>query len=360
MSFTNEPAPLLSALLGDSEISKQFSEREDIETMIGIEGALAVSLARAGVIPQASAQAILNALGNFEPDLDKLEEAVARDGVAVPELVRQLRIQVGETHAAHVHLGATSQDIIDTSLILRLRQCLIIYRKRLKVVLAALDGLDQSQGTNTMVGRTRMQAALPISVGNRLATWRAPLAMALDRLAELEPRLLVLQFGGAVGILNGFRDKSGDTAKGREVAAFLAKDLKLQLPERPWHTDRSALAEFAGWLSLVTGALGKIGQDIALMAQNEISEIGLSATGGSSTMPHKQNPVKAEALVTLARFNATQVSAMHHSLVHEQERSGSAWTLEWMVLPQMCVACGAAMRNAGELLNAVEWIGGKS
>ncbi|TIV46791.1 MAG: 3-carboxy-cis,cis-muconate cycloisomerase, partial [Mesorhizobium sp.] len=139
------------------------------------------------------------------------------------------------------------------------------------------------------------------------------------------------------------------------VRAALAA--KLGLADAPqWHSQRDALAEFAGWLSLVAGSLGKFGQDIALMAQGE-SDIKLAGAGGSSAMPHKQNPVKAEALVALARFSATQLSGVHQALVHEQERSGAAWTLEWLILPQMVVATAAALRLAAELAGRIESIG---
>ena len=159
----------------------------------------------------------------------------------------------------------------------------------------------------------------------------------------------MVQFGGAAGTL----EKLGD--KGPAVRAALAA--KLGLGDAPqWHSQRDALAEFAGWLSLVTGSLGKFGQDIALMAQAG-TEIELSGGGGSSAMPHKQNPVKAEVLVALARFNATQLSGMHQALVHEQERSGAAWTLEWLLLPQMAVATAAALRLAAELAGQIESLG---
>jgi 3-carboxy-cis,cis-muconate cycloisomerase len=130
----------------------------------------------------------------------------------------------------------------------------------------------------------------------------------------------------------------------------LAEGLGLGLPERPWHADRTRLAEIAVWLAGLSGSLGKIGQDVALMAQNEIAEIRLAGGGGSSAMPHKENPVGAETLVTLARFSATQVSGMHHALIAEQERSGAAWTLEWMLLPPLAVAAGAGLRTATALL----------
>ncbi|TIW68692.1 MAG: 3-carboxy-cis,cis-muconate cycloisomerase, partial [Mesorhizobium sp.] len=166
---------------------------------------------------------------------------------------------------------------------------------------------------------------------------------------EQSARLLVVQFGGAAGTL----DRLGD--KAAPVRAALAAKLGLG-DAAQWHSQRDALADFAGWLSLVTGSLGKFGQDIALMAQGGM-DIKLSAGGGSSAMPHKQNPVKAEALVALARFNATQLAGMHQALVHEQERSGAAWTLEWLILPQMVVATAGALRLAAELAGQIESLG---
>lgn len=354
MSYTPFAAPILSGLLADSEITKLFSIKEEVETMIGIEGALALSLAKAGLIPEAAVQAILNGFADFEPSLSHLTDATARDGVVVPELVRQLRDHVGEPHNAHIHFSATSQDIIDTALILRLKTVIKIYENRLTQIINLLDELKSAHGQNQLVARTRMQAAMTIQVADRIENWSSPLKSALKKLEEMKPNLLVLQFGGAIGTLDKLGDKAG------EVSKHLANDLKLELPARPWHTDRSALVEFAGWMSTVTGALGKIGQDILLMAQNEIFEIKLSGGGGSSAMAHKQNPVGAEMLVTLSRFNAVQVSGMHHAQIHEQERSGAAWTLEWMLLPQICVATGASTRTALSLLANVEWIGGKA
>jgi len=354
MSFTPFAAPILSGLLSDKEVTSLFSIREEIETMIGIEGALALSQAKAGVISQGSAQAILNGFADFEPDLAKLTEGTARDGVVVPELVRQLRAHVGEPHAEVIHHGATSQDIVDTSFVIKIKALFETLDSRLSTVESTLEALSNRFGKRSLMGRTRMQAALPLSVADRISSWQAPLAAHRQRLKQLAPRLLVLQFGGAVGSL----DKLGDKAV--VVSQYLADDLKLGLPPKPWHSDRSTIAELASFLSLITGSLGKIGQDICLMAQNEIAEIKLSETGGSSAMPHKQNPVLAEVLVTLARFNATQLVGVHSALVHEQERSGAAWTLEWMLLPQMCVATGSALRNAAALLESVEALGESS
>lgn len=341
--------PLLSAFLGDEEAARHFSVEAEIEAMLAFESALAEAEAENRVITNDAAAAILSVLASFRPDTTLLRAAAARDGVIVPELVRQLRETVGEPHGDKVHFGATSQDVIDTGLVLRLKSVVDHLSLLLAETVLRLTSLEERLGGRALTGMTRMQPAIPIQVADRVDAWRGPLQRHRERLSEQSRRLLVVQFGGAAGTL----EKLGD--KGPAVRAALAA--KLGLGDAPqWHSQRDALADFAGWLSLLTGSLGKFGQDIALMAQGG-SDIELSGGGGSSAMPHKQNPVKAEALVALARFNATQLSGMHQALVHEQERSGAAWTLEWLLLPQMVVATAASLRLAAELAAQIESLG---
>ncbi|RVD61302.1 3-carboxy-cis,cis-muconate cycloisomerase [Mesorhizobium sp. M2D.F.Ca.ET.185.01.1.1] len=341
--------PLLSGLLGDEEAARHFSVEADIAAMLDFERALVEVEAGCGAIPRDAGAAILKALAAFRPDTAKLRGGVAGDGVVMPELVRQIKAAVGSPHDAHVHFGATSQDVIDTSLVLRLRQAIDHIGLLLGENIVRLTGLELEFGERQFMATTRMQPAIPITVTGRTTSWRAPLERHQQRLAEMSGRVLVLQFGGAAGTL----EKLGD----RAAAVRTALAGKLGLADAPqWHSQRDALAEFAGWLSLVTGSLGKFGQDVALMALAG-SDIKLSGGGGSSAMPHKQNPVKAEALVALARFNAAQLSGMHQALVHEQERSGAAWTLEWLILPQMVVATAAALRLAAELAGQIESLG---
>ncbi|HEV8388212.1 MAG TPA: 3-carboxy-cis,cis-muconate cycloisomerase [Dongiaceae bacterium] len=339
--------PWLSALLGDEELARHFSAEAELRAMLEFEVALAMAEAELGIIPMEAAQAIAATALTFQPDRAALAAGTARDGMVVPDWVSQLRRAVGTPHGEHVHFGSTSQDVLDTSLILRLKPVLGILAARLTAFDSRLAALAADHGSRSTMGRTRMQRALPITWKDRIATWRDPLTRHQKRLQELTGRLLVVQCGGPVGTL----DKLGD--KGPSVAAALASRLDLAVPAISWHSARDTLAEFAGWLSMLTGALGKIGQDIALLAQNEIAEVTVTGAGQSSAMHHKQNPVLAEILVTLARFNATQISAMHHALVHEQERSGAAWTLEWMVLPQMTVAAGASLARGLTLLDAL-------
>ncbi|TGP23039.1 MULTISPECIES: 3-carboxy-cis,cis-muconate cycloisomerase [unclassified Mesorhizobium] len=341
--------PLLSGLLGDEEAARHFSVEADIAAMLAFERVLAEAEAECGVVSREAEAAIVKAMAAFRPDTAKLRAGVARDGVVVPELVRQIRAAVGGQHSEFVHFGATSQDVIDTSLVLRLSGAVDHIGLLLSENIVRLAGLEQDFGGRALMAMTRMQPAIPITVGDRIASWRAPLERHQLRLKEQSARLLVVQFGGAAGTL----EKLGDKAPA--VRAALAA--KLGLGDAPqWHSQRDALAEFAGWLSLVTGNLGKFGQDVALMALAG-TDIKLSGRGGSSAMPHKQNPVKAEALVALARFNATQLAGMHQALVHEQERSGAAWTLEWLMLPQMVVAMAAALRLAAELAGQIESLG---
>ena len=349
MSLSPFEHPFLSGLLGDAEIAPLFSAEADIAAMLRFEIALAEAEAACGVIPADAAAAIVSRLSGFTPDVTALAEGVARDGVVIPDFVRQLRRAVGGPEGDKVHFGATSQDVIDTSLTLRLKTATGIIANRLAALTAGFSALAERDGPCALMGYTRMQAAIPITAGDRIAAWRAPLERSATRLASYATNGFAVQFGGAAGTLEKFGDRSAD------VRAALAA--RLGLAERAqWHSQRDGIAEFAGLLSLITGSLGKFGQDVALLAETG-GEIRLSGGGGSSAMPHKQNPVAAELLVTLARFNATQISAIHQSLVHEQERSGAAWVLEWLTLPQMVVATGVALATANRLTGQIERLG---
>ncbi|WP_049732516.1 3-carboxy-cis,cis-muconate cycloisomerase [Rhizobium ecuadorense] len=338
--------PFLSGLLGDDEIAPYFSAEADIRAMLSFEAALARAEAAHGLIPAEAARKIAEIRAGFSPDLPRLRAATARDGVVVPELIKQLRAAVGEEAAKNLHLGATSQDVIDTSLMIRLKAVVFLFAGRLSAIVAGLDGLDRQFGRNRLMGHTRMQAAIPITVSDRLTAWRAPLEAYRDRLTE---QSFPVQFGGAAGTL----DKLGPQAA--TVRAALAQELGLT-DARQWQSGRLPIADIAGLFASISGSLGKIGQDIALLAQAG-QEIEIAGGGTSSAMAHKQNPVAAETLVALARFNATALSGIHQSLVHEQERSGAAWTLEWLLLPQMTMATAASLRLAGELTGNIKRLG---
>lgn len=349
MSFSPFDHPILSGLLGDDETARHFSAAAEIEAMLAFERALAQAEADEGIIEGEAAAVVVAALNNFKPDMAALKAGVGQDGVVVPELVKQLRAAIGKPHDKAVHFGATSQDVIDTGLILRLKPVIAHLDAVLAEVIERLAVIEQRFGSRQLMGRTRMQAAIPITAADRVRSWREPLVRHRKRLDERRDKLLVVQFGGAAGTL----EKLGEKAAG--VRAALAA--RLGLGDAPqWHSQRDRIADFANLLSLITGSLGKFGQDVALMAQAG-GEVELKGGGGSSAMPHKQNPVAAEILVALARFNATQLSGMHQALVHEQERSGAAWTLEWLILPQMVAATAASLRQAQALSGQIEAIG---
>jgi 3-carboxy-cis,cis-muconate cycloisomerase len=193
-----------------------------------------------------------------------------------------------------------------------------------------------------VAARTHGQQALPTSLGLKIANWLAPMVRHRERLSEISVRVLAVQFGGAAGTLAALADK------GLAVMKALAEELHLGAPAAPWHAQRDNLVEFAGWLSLVTGSLGKMAQDIILLAQTEVGELaesGEAGRGGSSTMPQKSNPITSELIVAAARMNASLLSAMHHALIQEQERGTHGWQVEWLTLPQMILLTGGALRH---------------
>jgi 3-carboxy-cis,cis-muconate cycloisomerase len=247
-----------------------------------------------------------------------------------------------------LHLGATSQDIIDTALVLRLKKVIEIYETRLDVFIDTLHILKERDGATPLMAHTRMQQALPFTAADKIDTWIQPLERHREILGGLSSRLLVVQLGGPVGTRAELK------GQGNAVADAMAESLGLG-SALSWHSQRDRIGEFAAFLSLLSGTFGKIGQDIALMAQNEVGEVRLATGGGSSAMPHKSNPVPAEVLVALARFNAGLLGTLHQALVHENERSGAAWTLEWMVLPQMAVATAAGLRSAQALIEGMSF-----
>ncbi len=343
MSYTASTSKLLAPIFGHEKMSAVFSDDHFIQQMLIVEGALATVQAGLGIIPTDAAEAINRAIPSFKPDIAKLQASIDKAGIPVPGLVGQLRQEVGEPAASYIHWGATTQDIVDTALVLQMGQALVILEDRLDQVIKRLAAMTEKHRHTLMVGRTRSQAALPITFGLKTAGWLAPLLRHRQRLAELKPRLLVVEFGGAVGTLAALGDQ------GLLVQQGLADQLGLAVSSAPWHTQRDTLAEAAGWLAGVCGSLGKMGQDIILMAQSEVGELRESADksrGGSSTMPQKSNPIISEGLIAIGRINAGLLANMHHAIIQEHERGTHGWLLEWFSLPQMFVHTAAALSKA--------------
>ena len=332
--------PWLSGLFADDEIAALWSAEAQLSHMITFEAAWSRLGHLAGLWSEAEGASAAAAIEAVSLAPEELRDGTAQDGVCVPALVRLLKKRTGATA---IHTGATSQDVIDTATALSLVRSLDLIDRRLERLRLDLSALETRFGENPLMGRTRMQAAMPITVADRVQTWRLPLAAHRERLAQLRPRVAVVQIGGAAG------DRAALADGADAVCNAVAKDLGLSATPKSWHAMRDGIAEAGSLMSLITGTLGKMGQDICLMAQQGMDEIRMDGGGGSSAMPHKQNPVLAELLVTLARFNAVQVSGLHQAMVHEQERSGAAWSLEWMILPQMVQATGRALAVASAL-----------
>ncbi len=295
-----------------------------------------------GVIPASAADEI----GKISPDginIAALTSGTLRSGFPIIALVQEIRKMVSPGAAHYVHWGATTQDVMDTACVLQLRTIAALFRTRLVALANHLSELSNRHRKTVMAARTHGQQALPVSFGLKAAMWLAPLIRHLERLDQISPRLLAVQFGGAAGTLAALGDK------GLGVMQALAQELGLAAPTMPWHAQRDNYVEFAGWLSLVTGSLGKMAQDVILLAQTEVGEVAESAEkgrGGSSTMPQKSNPITSELIVAAARTNASLLSALHQALIQEHERATHGWQVEWLTLPQMVILTGGALKHA--------------
>jgi 3-carboxy-cis,cis-muconate cycloisomerase len=332
MTLSLVDSQFLSSLFGDPDIAGIFSERQFVRYMLDVEGAMASVQGRLGMIPVEAASEITAGAAALEMDVGEFRTAVEKAGVPVSELVRQLRAHIGGKAADYVHWGATTQDIMDTTLVLQIRAALAMMEPTLEQIIHALAGLADKHRKTLMAGRTHGQQAVPIPFGLKVAGWLAPLLRHQRRLEETKRRLLVVQFGGAAGTLAAI----GQSGPG--VQAALAAELDLGVSLTPWHTQRDSLAELGGWLSMVSGSLAKMAQDVILMAHSEVGELRESADpsrGGSSTMPQKNNPVVSELIVAAARTNASLLANMHQALIQEHERATHGWQLEWLTLPQM-------------------------
>jgi len=333
---------IFSPLFTDEEISFLLTDEVYVRALVEVEVALALAQGKLGIIPTSAAKRISDVTAN-KVDLTALTKGAVRSGFPIIALVQELRKQVGPEAAAYVHWGATTQDIMDSACVLQLRSAMQLYKRAILGIVRHLSALADRHRTTVLAARTHGQQALPISFGLKVASWLAPMIRHAERSDEIAPRLLVVQFGGGAGTLAALGDK------GLAVTQALADELKLGVPVTPWHVQRDSFVEFAGWLSLVTGTLGKMAQDIILLAQTEVGEVAESAEegrGGSSTMPQKSNPIMSELILAAARTNASLLSAMHHAQIQEHERGTHGWQVEWLTLPQMMILTGGALKHA--------------
>ena len=281
-------------------------------------------------------------------DAAGLAHETGQNAVVVPALIKALRTAMqAPEHAQYVHWGATSQDIIDTGLILRLQKALTIYQDRLTTLAKALGHLAQTYADLPMAARTWGQIATITSFGAVLASWGAPLIRHLDRLDELKPRLLQISLSGAAGTLSVMGDA------GPQVRADLAQSLGLSDSPDSWHATRDNIAEVSAWMTLLIGNLGKMAEDMILLTQSGIEEVSFTTGGASSTMPQKSNPVLASLVAALARHASALNATMQGAMIHRQQRDGVAWLTEWLSLPQVCIATGRALAATNALTTEI-------
>jgi 3-carboxy-cis,cis-muconate cycloisomerase len=345
---------LLDPLFTTDEIREVFSDRARLQGMLDFEAALARAEARAGVIPKSSVPAIEAKCRAELLDAAALARAAALAGNLAIPLVKQLTALVGKDDAEamkFVHWGATSQDAIDTGLVLQLRAALDLIEADLARLDEALAQLASKHRATPVVGRTWMQHALPVTFGLKVAGWLDAIGRHRARIRELRPRLLAVQFGGAAGTLASLG------ARGLEVSKGLAEELELGLPALSWHTHHDRIAEVATAMGLLVGTLGKIARDISLQVQTEVGELAEPAgegRGGSSTMPHKRNPVSSAAVLATAVRVPGLVSIMLSGMVQEHERALGGWQAEWETLPEIVMLAAGALRQVVQLAAGME------
>jgi 3-carboxy-cis,cis-muconate cycloisomerase len=341
---------LLGPLFGDDEVAGQLSDRSRIQAMLDVEAALTDAQAMLGIVPRDVVSPIRAAARAELYDARAIaEEAAGAGNLAIP-LVRHMTRHVAASSpdaAKYVHWGATSQDIIDTGTVLQLRAAVPpIFRHLVRAEVAAARHAREHVGS-AMPGRTWLQQATPITFGLKAAGWldaldrqRAALAAALDEAS-------VLQFGGASGTLASLGDR------GPDVADRLAELLGLTVPALPWHAHRDRFVHVACALGIICGVTGKIARDLSLLAQTEVGEVREGRGGGSSTMPHKQNPVGASVALAASVRAPGLVASMLAAMPQEHERGLGGWQAEWAVLPELVLATAGASRAIADALETL-------
>jgi 3-carboxy-cis,cis-muconate cycloisomerase len=342
---------LSEALFGTAAMAAVFSDESFVREMLAFEAALARAEARAGVIPEQSADEIAAACRVEAFDVAAIVHEAASSGTPVIPLVRALTEQVEGEGKRYVHWGATSQDAIDTALVLQMRDGLALLDDGLLQLGAACAALAERHRRSVMAGRTVLQQALPITFGLKAARWLAMVCRRIRALRALRERVLTVQFGGAAGTLASLG------TRGVQVSELLAAELGLQTPELPWHAERDRVGEVAAGLGVLAGAMAKIAGDILLLAQSEVAEVSEGSApgrGGSSTMPQKRNPVDAMEAAAAARLAIGLVPVVLSGMVQEHERAAGGWQAEWAALPDLFRYTAGAVDRVGGALAGLE------
>jgi len=350
MSSTVFDSALFRDMFGTAEMRGVFSDRALIERYIEVEVALARAEAHCGVIPTGAAEQIA-ALSNYEAlDLTLMQHETEIVGYPILPLVEQLSKICGEA-GRYVHWGATTQDIMDTAVVLQVRAALAIVERDIQAVRGLLAELALRYRDTPMAGRTHLQHALPITFGYKCAVWLSMFDRHAERLVELRPRVEIGQFAGAAGTLASLGDK------GLEVQQALMVELDLGVPQATWHVARDGLAETLNFLGLVTGSLGKIALDVMMMMTSELGEVYepfVKGRGASSTMPQKRNPISCELMYAAAKGVRQHAGLMLDAMIQDFERSTGPWQAEWIAIPEAFALSAASLGQAKFMLAGLE------
>ncbi|QBI20501.1 3-carboxy-cis,cis-muconate cycloisomerase [Egibacter rhizosphaerae] len=329
------------ALHTTPEMRRIFEGPERVRRMFAFEAALARAESRAGLVPPEVAERIASAAEDpRDLDLTGLSEQARVSGVITVPVIAALRERVDDEARRYVHLGATSQDLVDTVMVLQAREALGVLIDDLLAIGDACAELASRHAATPMIGRTLMQQAIPITFGLKAAQWLAAADGQARRLADLVDRELALQFGGAAGTLASLGED------GPRVAELLGEELDLPVPDLPWHSDRSRVATVGSALAVTAGAMAKIGYDVVLLMQNEVAEAVEDAAGGkgrSSAMPHKRNPTETLATLASQRLAHGHVTTLLGGMTIEHERSVGSWQTEWTTVPALFEVTGSAV-----------------
>jgi 3-carboxy-cis,cis-muconate cycloisomerase len=347
-------SPLLAPMLSSGAMRAVCDDGAMLQHMLDFEAALAQAEAMVGVIPWNAVAPITKACKAEAFEVAALAEAATRSGNLAIPLVKALTSAVakGDPEAArYVHWGATSQDVIDTAAMLALREGIDVLLADLNRAITGFADLARKHRDAPVVARTWLQHALPMPFGLKLAEYAAALHRSKLRLKRLREETLALQFGGAAGTLAALGDK------GLAVAERLAHDLKLPLPEAPWHTHRDRIAEAASVFAILAGSCGKIARDVSLMMQTDVGEAfepSGEGRGGSSTMPHKRNPVAAASALAASTMAPNLAATILAAQVHEHERSAGPWHAEWPTLPTLMLVTSGGLAAIVDMAEGLE------
>ncbi|MBE3065769.1 MAG: 3-carboxy-cis,cis-muconate cycloisomerase [Spirochaetes bacterium] len=349
MATTVFDSVLFRNSFGTPRMREIFDDRALVSRYVDTEVALARAQARCGVIPAEAAHEIAARSNVDALDFDLLRHETEIVGYPILPLVHQLARLCGES-GRYVHWGATTQDIMDTGVVLQVRDALVVIESDLTELRSILVRLAERYRSTPMAGRTHLQQALPVTFGYKVAVWLSMFDRHVERLQQLRPRVLVGQFGGAVGTLASFGDR------GLEVQKALMEELDLGIPVATWHVARDGLAEAVNFLGLVTGSLGKVAYDVMLMATTEFAEVYepfVKGRGASSTMPQKRNPISSELICVAAKAVRQHAGLMLDAMVHDFERATGPWHAEWIALPESFILTAGALHQATFMLDGL-------